>query len=366
MSSDERQMARAVDAAARGRTSPNPRVGAVVGGADDEVIAVGFHEGPGQAHAEVAALRAAGARATGATLYCTLEPCNHHGRTPPCTEAILASGVTRVVIGARDPKHYPSGPGLDRLRQAGIDVEVGVLGAACTDLIEDFTCLVQRARPLVIGKAAVTLDGRIATASGDSKWITGDLARSEAHRMRDRADAVMVGIETVLADDPALDVRMIEGRDPLRIVLDTHLRTPERAKVITGKRAKVVLAHGPHAPADRRGALQAAGAELLELPLDGSGKVALPELLAALGAREIMQLLVEGGGRVLGALLDADLLDRLATFVAPVVLGDPLARPLAHRSVAVQNLAQASRLTDVRIRIFGDDVLIDGRVPHRD
>jgi diaminohydroxyphosphoribosylaminopyrimidine deaminase/5-amino-6-(5-phosphoribosylamino)uracil reductase len=357
-------MALAIEAAARGRTSPNPRVGAVIA-SNDDVIAVGFHEGPGQAHAEVAALRAAGERARGATLYCTLEPCNHHGRTPPCTEAILAAGVARVVIGARDPKRYPTGPGLDRLREAGIAVDVGVSGEACTDLIEDFTCLVRRGRPLVIGKAAVTLDGRIATAGGDSKWITGELARTEAHRMRDRADAVMVGIETVLADDPALDVRMIEGRDPLRIVLDTHLRTPANAKVIVGKRAQVLLAHGPEASVDRRATLRAAGAELIELPLE-HGRVSLPELLTALGAREVMQVLVEGGGRVLGALLDADLLDRLATFVAPVVLGDPLGRPLAHRSFAVQNLAQATRLTDVRIRTFGDDVLIEGRVPHRD
>ncbi len=365
MSPDERQMALAIEAAGRGRTAPNPHVGAVIT-QGDKVIAVGHHEGPGHAHAEVAALRIAGDRARGATLYCTLEPCNHHGRTPPCTEAILAAGIARVVIGARDPKRYPTGPGLDRLRAASLEVEVGTLGEACAELIEDFTCLVERARPLVIGKSAVTLDGRIATATGDSKWITGELARTEAHRMRDRADAVMVGIETVLADDPGLDVRLVSGRDPLRIVLDTHLRTPTNAKVVQNPSGGVLIAHGPEALAERRAALSAAGAGLIELPLDGSGRVALPALLSALGARDVMQLLVEGGGRVIGALLDADLLDRLATFVAPVVLGDPLARPLAHRSVAVQNLAQAHRLTHVRTRTFGDDVLIEGRVPHRD
>lgn len=355
-------MARAIEAARGGRTAPNPHVGAVIAHGD-EVIAVGFHEGPGQAHAEVAALRVAGARARGATLYCTLEPCNHHGRTPPCTEAVLDAGIARVVIGCRDPKHYATGPGLERLRVAAVELEIGVLEAECEALIEDFRCLVTHGRPLVIGKAAVTLDGRIATASGDSKWITGELARTEAHRLRDRADAVMVGVETVLADDPRLDVRHVAGRDPLRVVLDTHLRTPATSKVIEhASSAPTVLVHGPNVAEERKRALVRPGVELLEMPLGDDGRIALEPLLASLAKRDVMQILAEGGGRVLGALMDADLLDRLAIFVAPVVLGDPLGRPLAHRAHPVQNLSQASRLTDVRTRTFGDDVLIEGRI----
>ena len=359
-------MARAIEAARGGRTAPNPHVGAVVA-RGDEVIAVGFHEGPGQAHAEVAALRVAGDRARGATLYCTLEPCNHHGRTPPCTEALLDAGIARVVIGCRDPKHYATGPGVDRLRAAGIELELGVLEAECEGLIEDFRCLVVHGRPLVIGKAAVTLDGRIATASGDSKWITGELARTEAHRLRDRADAVLVGVETVLADDPRLDVRHVQGRDPLRLVLDTHLRTPPEAKLIQHtSAAPTVLVHGPNVTEEQKRALRRPGVELLEMPLGEDGRIALGPLLVALARRDVMQLLVEGGGRVLGALLDADLVDRLAVFVAPVVLGDPLGRPLAHRAHPVQNLSQASRLTNVRTRTFGDDVLIEGRLTRHD
>lgn len=357
---DARFMRLAIEAAAGGRTSPNPHVGAVVV-AGDTVIGTGFHEGPGQAHAEVAALRAAGERARGATLYCTLEPCNHHGRTPPCTEAILASGIARVVVGSRDPKQYPTGPGLDRLRAMGIAVETDVLARETAAVIEDFTCLVTHRRPLVVGKAAVTLDGRIATASGDSKWITGEAARTESHRMRDRADAVMVGIETVLADDPALTVRHVPGRDPARIVLDTALRTPVSAKLLTGG---ALLVHGASAGADRRVALEGAGARLLEAPLGPDGRLDLGWLLSELGKRDVMRLLVEGGGRVLGALLDAELVDRMAVFVAPLVLGDPLARPLAHRATAVQNVAQATRLDDTIVRTFGSDVLIEGRV-HR-
>lgn len=361
---DRAMMQRAIEAGRRGRTAPNPHVGAIVA-RGDRVVAVGHHEGPGKAHAEVMALELAGEAARGATLYCTLEPCNHHGRTPPCTEAILRAGIARVVYGCADPKDYPSGPGGPRLSAAGVVVEHGVEREACEALIEDFACLARQRRPLVIGKAAVTLDGRIATRTGDSKWITGEIARAEAHRLRDRADAVMVGIETVLADDPRLNVRLPgeEARDPIRIVVDTHLRTPASAQLVTARDGRTWIAHGPGVPAAKKAALD--GAQLLELPLEG-GRVDLAALLRELGRRDVMQLLVEGGGTLLGALADAGLLDRLAVFVAPVVLGDPDGRPLMRRAGPIQKLAEALRLDGVRTRALGPDVLFEGRLPRKD
>ncbi len=359
---DRAMMRRALEAGRRGRTAPNPRVGAVVA-RGDEVVSEGHHEGAGKAHAEVMALERAGEAARGATLYCTLEPCNHHGRTPPCTESILRAGIARVVYGCRDPKTHGAGPGGPRLAAAGIEVVEGVERAACEELVEDFACLARHGRPLVVGKAAVTLDGRIATRTGDSKWITGELARVEAHRLRDGADAVMVGVETVLADDPRLTVRLPggAGRDPLRVVVDTHLRTPPHAQVLSGGRT--LLAHGPDASAERRAALGAA--TLLELPL-AAGRVDLRALLTELGRRDVMRLLVEGGGTLLGALVDAGLVDRMAVFVAPVLLGDPEARPMLRRAAPVPTLAHGLRLEDVRTRIFGTDILVEGRVPRKE
>ena len=359
---DRAMMQRAIEAAARGRTAPNPHVGALIA-RGEEIVAVGHHEGAGKVHAEVMALALAGEAARGATLYCTLEPCNHHGRTPPCTESILRAGVARVVYGCRDPKSHGSGPGAPRLAAAGIEVVEGVERAACEALIEDFACLALRGRPLVVGKAAVTLDGRIATRTGDSKWITGELARTEAHRLRDRADAVMVGVETVLADYPRLTVRLPDGpgRDPLRVVVDTHLRTPPSAQILSG--GPTWIAHGPHACAKRRAALGAA--TLLELPL-ADGRVDLRALLAELGRRDVMRLLVEGGGTLLGALADAELLDRMAVFVAPILLGDPEARPVLRRGAPVPTLAHGLRLDDVRTQNFGTDVLVEGRVPRKE
>jgi diaminohydroxyphosphoribosylaminopyrimidine deaminase/5-amino-6-(5-phosphoribosylamino)uracil reductase len=359
---DRAMMQRALEVGRRGRTAPNPHVGAIVA-RGDAVVAEGHHEGAGKAHAEVMALELAGAAARGATLYCTLEPCNHHGRTPPCTESILRAGIARVVFGCRDPKTHGAGPGAPRLAAAGVEVVEGIERPACEELVEDFACLALRGRPLVVGKAAVTLDGRIATRTGDSKWITSELARAEAHRLRARADAVMVGVETVLADDPRLTVRLPEGAgpDPLRVVVDTHLRTPPSAQLLSG--GPTLIAHGPHASAERRAALSAA--TLLELPL-ASGRVDLRSLLAELGRRDVMRLLVEGGGTLLGALADADLLDRMAVFVAPILLGDPEARPVLRRSAPVPTLSLGLRLDHVATHVFGSDVLVEGRVPRKE
>ena len=359
---DERLMDVALEAAQRGRTAPNPRVGAVVARGED-VIAVGHHERAGEAHAEVNALRAAGELARGATLYCTLEPCNHHGRTPPCTDAIVAAGIAKVVVGCVDPAEHGPTSGAARLREAGVEVVLGVRERQASELIEDFACLITRRRPLVVLKAAVTLDGRIATRTGDSKWITGEAARREAHRLRDRADAVMVGVGTVLADDSRLDVRMVTGRDPIRIVLDTHLRTPRDAKIVAHASPRPTwLVHGPGADAARRAALAREGVALVEAPLGPDGTLDLAWLLGELGRRDVMRLLVEGGGRVHGALLDAGLADRAEIFVAPVVLGDPQARPLAEMASPPTSIASAFRLADVEVDALGCDVRFRGRI----
>ncbi|MDQ3031820.1 MAG: bifunctional diaminohydroxyphosphoribosylaminopyrimidine deaminase/5-amino-6-(5-phosphoribosylamino)uracil reductase RibD [Myxococcota bacterium] len=368
---DERMMQLALAASLEGRTAPNPHVGAVIARGED-VIAIGHHERAGQPHAEIEALAKAGDRARGATLYCTLEPCNHHGRTPPCTDAIVAAGIARVVIGCSDPARHGPTSGAARLRDAGIEVTLGVCDAAAREVIEDFACLVASKRPLVILKAAVTLDGRIATRTGDSKWITGEDARREGHRLRDRADAVMVGIGTVLADDPRLDVRMTPGRDPIRVVLDTHLRTPPGAKLIAHRsESPTWLVHGPGAPAERRDALRRNGVELIEAPLEGGageggagegGALDLAWTLRELGRRDVMRLLVEGGGRVHGALLERGLADRAEIFVAPLVLGDRDARPLAEVTRPPMTIAEAFRLADLDIAVLGHDVRFRGRI----
>jgi diaminohydroxyphosphoribosylaminopyrimidine deaminase/5-amino-6-(5-phosphoribosylamino)uracil reductase len=362
---DARLMALALREAARGRPSPNPHVGAVVA-RGDEVVAVGHHERAGTPHAEVNALRAAGERARGATLYVTFEPCNHHGRTGPCTDAILAAGVGRVVIAARDPAPHVPGA-AEKLRAAGVEVVIGVRAREGEALVADFVKQITTGVPFVHLKAAVTLDGRIATRTGDSRWITGARARREAHRLRDRADAVLVGIGTVLADDPALTVRHVRGRDPLRVVLDAALRIPVGARVLTASaRAGCVVVHAPDAPAERREELaRLPGVTLLEVPRapGPGGPLDLRAALAALGRRDVVRVLCEGGARVHGSLLAEDLVDRVSVFVAPVLLGDAQARPLAEgREVGA--LADALRLRDVRVRRLGDDTLIEGDVPH--
>ncbi|HJL17257.1 MAG TPA: bifunctional diaminohydroxyphosphoribosylaminopyrimidine deaminase/5-amino-6-(5-phosphoribosylamino)uracil reductase RibD [Sandaracinaceae bacterium LLY-WYZ-13_1] len=354
---DHRFMGRALAAAREGRPRPNPHVGAVIV-RDGEVVAVGHHERAGEDHAEVAAIRAAGAGAKGATLYCTLEPCNHFGRTPPCTDAILEAGLARVVVGCSDPAPHVPGA-TQKLRDAGVEVKVGVREDECRALVADFARHIRTGMPYGVLKAAVTLDGRIAARSGDSRWITGEAARTEAHRLRDRADAVLVGVGTVLADDPALTVRHVEGRDPIRVVLDTHLRTPVGAKLLTQRSdAPTWIVHGPDAPSGRREALEAAGAVLIERPL--RGEVVDPlSAFEELGRREVVRLLVEGGARVHGALLRHDLVQAAAVFVAPRLLADGGAQPLADAG-ALDRIEDGWRLRAPRVRVLGDDVLFEG------
>ncbi len=300
-------------AQAQGRTAPNPMVGAVVV-RDGRTLAEGWHRAPGLAHAEVDALSALPQGAAGATMYVNLEPCCHHGRTPPCTDAILASGITRVVVGMVDPDPRVSGQGIRILRDAGVDVTVDVERDACRALNLGFVRAQEAGRAAVILKAALTLDGRIAAADGESRWITGPQARARGHQLRDRCDAILVGSGTLLADDPSLNTRLPEGgRDALPVVLDSRLRCPADARVLTAGRRPLFFA------AEDAPARPELDVEVVRVP-SGPGGLALETVLHELSRRGLQTVLVEGGGTVHRSLLDAGLVDRLHLFVAPKVL----------------------------------------------
>jgi len=338
-----------------GRTSPNPPVGAVVVAPDGTVVGRGFHRRAGAPHAEVEALRAAGAAAAGATLYVTLEPCAHQGRTPPCTEAVLAAGVRRVVIGTRDPNPKVPGQGAARLQAAGIDVATGVVEPACAELIAAFRKHVCTGFPWVTLKLAASLDGRIATVSGDSRWITGPDSRRYVHRLRNQHDAILVGAETVRQDDPALTCRLRGGRNPVRIVLDGRLRVPPAARVLTDGAAPTIVVAGRSAAARRTRLRHRDGVEVLTLP-DRGGVVSPRAVLRALGRRGIVSVLVEGGASVAAALLAAGAVDRFLCFLAPTLIGGD-GRPMLG-ALGVDTVAAALRLGPLRVRRFAADLLV--------
>jgi diaminohydroxyphosphoribosylaminopyrimidine deaminase/5-amino-6-(5-phosphoribosylamino)uracil reductase len=359
---DERFMQRALDLAgnARGLTSPNPMVGALVV-RDGVVLGEGFHRRAGQAHAEIDALNAAGDRARGATLYVTLAPCTHQGRTPPCAPAVIAAGVRRVVVATEDP-NPAAGGGVAALRGAGIDVTTGVLEVPATALNRIFLTAMRLGRPHVTLKSAATLDGKIADVHGASQWITGSAARVEAHRLRSETDAIVVGIGTVLADDPALTVRL-DGpwpREPLRVVLDSTARTPPGARLITsGTPDRAVIALGADPPDARVDGLRAAGARLVRCP-GADGRVSPRGLLDALYAMEVRGVLIEGGAEVGAAFVEAGLVDRVAMLFAPKLLGGAKATPIL--GGAGRALADALGLGALAVRQVGDDVMIEADV----
>jgi diaminohydroxyphosphoribosylaminopyrimidine deaminase/5-amino-6-(5-phosphoribosylamino)uracil reductase len=352
---------------AQGRVAPNPAVGAVVV-RDGELAGEGATKPPGGPHAEIVALQEAGERARGATLYVTLEPCAHHGRTPPCVDAVIAAGVRRVVVALSDPFPEVCGRGLARLRAAGIDVEVGLEARAAALVNAGYLKRLRTGLPEVTAKYAMTLDGRIATRTGHSRWITGELARREAHRLRDRHDAVMVGVGTVLADDPLLTVRLPseeagEGgpHHPLRVVVDSRARTPGTAAVLRPDTpGHTLIACSTDAPAERLAALEAAGAKLLVLPR-GDGGVDLGALLRALGERGINRVLVEGGSRLLGRLFDLGLVDQVVAFIAPVIVGG-CGAPGPVGGTGVATIDQAWRLHGVELCQIGPDLVLTGRL----
>ncbi len=335
-------------------------VGAVVV-RDGQIIGTGYHQAAGEAHAEVMALRKAGGNARGAVLYVNLEPCIHQGRTGPCTEAIIAAGISKVVAAMEDPNPLVSGKGFQRLKEAGVKVKVGVLEEKSRRLNEVFIKHITTGRPFVIVKSAVTADGKIATRAGHSRWITGEKARAFVHRLRNNSDAIAVGIDTVLHDDPRLTARLEEGggKDPLRVVVDSRARLPIDARMIKmSSRAATLLAATAAAPPEKRRALEEKGVELLLLPEKG-GRVDLDALIEELGRRGICQLLVEGGGTLNFSLLEAGLIDKVMLFIAPLIVGGRES-PTSFGGEGVATLDQGWRLEDLEIKQYDGDLLLIG------
>jgi diaminohydroxyphosphoribosylaminopyrimidine deaminase / 5-amino-6-(5-phosphoribosylamino)uracil reductase len=354
---DREFMARALRLAERGlfTTTPNPRVGAVVV-RGDEIVGEGFHERAGEAHAEVNALRAAGVRAEGATVYVTLEPCAHHGRTPPCVEALLAAKAKRVVVAMGDPNPKVSGRGFAALRAAGVEVGAGLLEDEARELNVGFVSRVTRGRPWVRLKVATTLDAKTALANGESQWITGEAARRDGHRWRARACAILTGIGTVRDDDPRLTVRDVETpRQPLRVLVDSRLEVPLTARLLDGGNLLVAAAIEDRAKAAR---LRERGAEVVVLP-NASGKVELEDLVRELGRRALNEIHVEAGFRLNGSLVAAGVVDELLVYIAPKILGES-ARGMFNLP-GVERLADARRLRLMDVTRIDEDVRLRAR-----
>lgn len=358
-------MSRALELARRGegRTRPNPPVGAVVV-RDGQVVGEGFHPRAGDPHAEIFALRQAGEAARGADLFVTLEPCAHQGRTGPCTDAVIASGIRRVYIGCLDPNPRVAGNGEKRLLAAGLEVVTGVLESECRWLIGPFTRHISSGRPLVMLKSAMTLDGKTATAIGDSQWISNSESRAFVHQVRNRIDAVMVGVGTVLRDDPSLTTRLAEGgRDAVRVIVDSHLRIAEHARVLTlESSAPTVIATTEAASYGKIRRLRDQGARILVLPAH-QGRVELAALLSALGEMDLQSVMLEGGAVLSGEFLREQLIDRVMIFVAPCLIGGDDGKGIfAGRGVV--SLAETPKVRNLRWRHFGDDILCEGEIDY--
>jgi diaminohydroxyphosphoribosylaminopyrimidine deaminase/5-amino-6-(5-phosphoribosylamino)uracil reductase len=363
--SDEVYIERAIALAerGRGRVSPNPMVGAVVV-ADGRVVGEGWHEGPGTAHAEVAALNQAGPSSRGATLYTSLEPCDHRGRTPPCTDAILAAGIGRVVSALRDPNPIVDGRGFARLERAGVEVRADVMAEEAARQNKAFLKHVRTGLPFVVWKSAASLDGKVAARDGSSRWITGEQARVDVHRLRAWSDAIVVGAGTALADDPSLTVRLpgYQGRAPLRVLVDARGRVPATGDLFDGE-APTLVATTELVPHERRDEWAASGAEVVELEREGEG-VALGELAAHLGKRDVQGVLLEGGPTLAWAAVEAGIVDEVVVYLAPRLVGGVEAPGvLGGRGVAP--IASAMPLRFRSVDRIGDDLRVEADV-HRD
>jgi diaminohydroxyphosphoribosylaminopyrimidine deaminase/5-amino-6-(5-phosphoribosylamino)uracil reductase len=356
---DYMQRALALAGQALGRVSPNPAVGAVLV-RDGRVVGEGFTQPPGGPHAEVVALEQAGEAARGSTLYASLEPCCHQGHTPPCTKAIIAAGVAEVHMAILDPDPNVSGRGRKELEAAGIAVQVGECEQEARRLNEAYVKHRTTGLPFVIAKFAASLDGRIAAASGDSRWISGPQSRQWAHEQRAKLDAIMVGVNTILVDNPQLTARpggQESERQPLRVVADSQGRTPASARVLQGPGGALIATSDRSEPSWRQ-AMEATGAEVLVLPRDGDS-LDLAALLKALAERGVLSLLVEGGGILLGSLFDQGLVDKVQAIIAPLIIGAAEA-PTAVAGRGAERLADAWRLREVAVERLGDDILIIG------
>jgi diaminohydroxyphosphoribosylaminopyrimidine deaminase/5-amino-6-(5-phosphoribosylamino)uracil reductase len=364
---DELYMKQALMLAAQGLgcTSPNPVVGAVIV-ADGSIVGQGWHQAAGTPHAEVHALAQAGRLARNATLYVTLEPCCHHGRTGPCTDAIIAAGVKRVVVAMTDPNPLVRGKGIQKLRQHGLEVLEGVCAAEAAQLNEVFIKWIATGLPFGVLKTAITLDGKIATYTGHSKWITSERSREYVHGLRNMYDAILVGIGTVLADDPSLTTRLPGGgKNPIRVIVDSKGRIPLEAKLLCDCEAPVIIAVGPEASAEKLAALQAKGAEVLTLPLVAGRGVSLRHLFVELGQRNITSILVEGGAEVNASVLAENVVDKVHWFIAPKIIGGKTA-PGPVGGLGLSDMAQATVLEDMQVKNIGKDILLTAYMQRRE
>ena len=342
---------------AEGRTSPNPLVGAVVV-KDGRIIAQGWHRKAGTPHAEIHALNMAGELAKGATLYVTLEPCSHFGRTPPCAKAIVDAGIKKVFAAMKDPNPKVAGRGFEILQSAGVEVEVGLLEEEAQKLNEIFIKWVTKNLPFVTMKFACSIDGKIATVAGESQWISCEASRKFTHHLRDINDAILVGVGTVLADNPSLTTRLVEGKNPVRVIVDSNARTPLDSKVLD-KSARTIIATTSNAPSEKISALKNLGVEIIFA--GGGERVDLKILMQALAEREITSVLVEGGGTINFSLLSAGLVDKVLAFVAPKIIGGKNSLT-AVEGAGFEKLSDAVTLKNITAQNFGEDILIGGYV----
>lgn len=359
---DCKYMSRAIELAQRGlgHVEPNPMVGCVIV-RDGQVVGEGWHQRFGGPHAEVEALVAAGERARGAVAYVTLEPCCHHGKTGPCTRAFVEAGLARVVVGCEDPNPQVAGRGLAELRDAGTQLETGVLAAEAAELIAPFAKLITTGKPWVIAKWALTLDGKIASRTGDSRWISGEQSRAVVHRLRGRVDAILVGRGTAEADDPLLTARPHGPRMATRIVLDNNAHLSPKCKLVQSvDQAPLIVTVSQSAPAERRNQLTACGAEILVLPGNDPAS-RLTALLEELGRRQMTNLLVEGGAHVFGTFRDLQAIDEVQVFIAPKLLGGQEA-PSPIAGLGPSKVCDALQLRDVKVETLGEDLHVSGRV----
>ena len=357
---DSKYIRRCLKLAQRGAgyVSPNPKVGAVVV-VNDEIIGEGWHQKYGGLHAEVSALESLSPEQfKNATLYVNLEPCCFKGKTPPCTDLILQKGVPRIVIGMVDPNPKVNGKGIEKLRQAGINVEVGVLENKCRELNRGYIKHTTTGLPEVILKTAVSLDGRIGAVSGDSRWITGKSARTFTHKLRSEYDAILAGVNTIITDDPMLNVRHIQRRSPLRVILDSRLRTPLSAKVLTDQENQpTIIFTSDDVPQDKIGTYTDLGCKVVQTPLHPSGYLSLPEVLKHLGKLGVTSMLVEGGATVFTSFLNQKLADRLIVIVAPKIIGADGIPVIGNLGITKMSEVEPWKFN--RIKRLGEDVLLD-------
>ncbi|MFS0653917.1 bifunctional diaminohydroxyphosphoribosylaminopyrimidine deaminase/5-amino-6-(5-phosphoribosylamino)uracil reductase RibD [Bacillus sp. 179-C3.3 HS] len=342
--------------AMRGQTSPNPLVGAVIV-KDHEIVGVGAHMKSGEPHAEIHALKMAGEKAKGATIYVTLEPCSHHGRTGPCAEALVKAGVETVVVAALDPNPLVAGRGIAILKDAGIQVITGVCEQESILMNEVFNHFITKKTPFVTLKTGITLDGKIASATSDSKWITSETSRYDAHHIRSINDAILVGAQTIIHDDPSLTARIPNGHHPIRVVLDSKLSTPLTAKVVTDQIAPTWIFTTKQADEEKRAALEAAGVNVFMT--SGDNRVLLQDVMHKLGEQNVSSLMIEGGGQVNASFLEQQLVDKLVIYMAPKLIGGKLA-PSFFGGEGILLMSDAIELDDLSIEQLGKDIKITG------